>query len=32
MNTKEHAIFEYKALGWLKEDGSYCDEIQLLYE
>jgi len=29
MNTKEHALLEFRACGWLK-DGVWCDELQEL--
>lgn len=28
MNFEDHAIREFKAAGWLDEDGKYCDEMQ----
>lgn len=30
MSYKKHAIQEFKAAGWLDENGKYCDEIQEL--
>ncbi len=30
MNTKERATLEFKACGWIKEDGTWCDEWQQL--
>jgi hypothetical protein len=27
-NLKQHAIREFKATKWLKNDGTYCDEMQ----
>lgn len=28
MSYKEHAYLEFKAAGWMKEDGTYCDDTQ----
>lgn len=30
MNYKEHAMREFKAAGWILEDGQYCDDMQEL--
>ena len=27
-NYEKHALMEFKAAGWLKDDGTYCDEMQ----